>query len=97
MTYALLPDSSRMGKHPEMPTQKAKLLKKQKGKCSHCGLYFKDGDMMETDHIIPKSQGGKNEMKNLQLLHRHCHDEKTTNDGSLTRIRDKESIERGAQ
>lgn len=85
--------SSRMGKHPEMPTQKSKLLKKQKGRCSHCGLYFKDGDIMETDHIIPKSQGGKNEMKNLQLLHRHCHDEKTTNDGSSTRIRDKESIE----
>lgn len=73
--------SSRLGKHPEMPTQKAKLLKKQKGKCNHCGLYFKDGDMIETDHIIPKSQGGKNEMKNLQLLHRHCHDEKTTQDG----------------
>ncbi|HEY9893468.1 MAG TPA: HNH endonuclease, partial [Candidatus Sericytochromatia bacterium] len=29
-----------------------------------------------------KSQGGKNEYKNIQLLHRHCHDEKTANDGS---------------
>ncbi|HEY9872575.1 MAG TPA: HNH endonuclease signature motif containing protein, partial [Candidatus Obscuribacterales bacterium] len=37
---------------------------------------------MEIDHIIPKSQGGKNVMKNIQLLHRHCHDEKTANDGS---------------
>ncbi|MDJ0899839.1 MAG: HNH endonuclease [Xenococcus sp. MO_188.B8] len=30
---------------------------------------------------MPKSQGGKDEYKNWQLLHRHCHDEKTRNDG----------------
>ena len=84
--------SSRLGKHPQLPTSKAKLLKKQKGKCNHCGLYFKDGDLMEIDHIIPKSLGGKNESKNLQLLHRHCHDDKTTRDGSLNRAYDKGSI-----
>jgi RNA-directed DNA polymerase len=38
---------------------------------------------MELDHIIPKSQGGKDEYKNWQLLHRHCHDTKTARDGSL--------------
>lgn len=75
--------SSRMGSHPEMPTRIAKLLKQQKGKCPHCKLFFKDGDLFEIDHIIPKSLGGKDEYKNLQLLHRHCHDEKTTIDGSL--------------
>ncbi len=32
---------------------------------------------------IPKSKGGKDEYKNWQLLHRHCHDEKTNIDGSL--------------
>lgn len=74
--------SSRLGEHPEMPTSISKLLKRQKGKCSHCGLFFKDGDIMEVDHIIPKSQGGRNEYKNLQLLHRHCHDKKTAKDGS---------------
>ena len=30
--------STRMGKHPEMPLRTALLLKKQKGKCAHCGL-----------------------------------------------------------
>jgi 5-methylcytosine-specific restriction endonuclease McrA len=35
---------------------------------------------MEVDHIQPRSQGGKDEYKNLQLLHRHCHDEKTALD-----------------
>lgn len=74
--------SSRMGKNPQMPKRTASLLKQQKGKCAHCGHYFKDGDVMELDHIIPKSNGGKNEYKNWQLLHRHCHDTKTARDGS---------------
>jgi 5-methylcytosine-specific restriction endonuclease McrA len=51
-----------------MPTRTASLLKKQKGKCIHCGLYFQDGDVIELDHIIPKSKGGKDEYKNWQLL-----------------------------
>ena len=75
--------STRRGKHPEVPTRTAFLLKKQKGKCNWCELYFKDGDVIELDHIIPKSKGGKDEYKNWQLLHRHCHDKKTDIDGSL--------------
>jgi RNA-directed DNA polymerase len=75
--------STRMGKHPEMPKRVARLLKAQKGKCAQCGLYFREEDRMETDHIIPEALGGKDEYKNLQLLHRHCHDGKTANDGSL--------------
>jgi RNA-directed DNA polymerase len=83
--------SSRLGKHPEVSKEKATLLKKQKGKCTYCNLFFKDGDLMETDHITPKSLGGDNSIKNKQLLHRHCHDDKTANDGSLNRIYDKDS------
>ena len=30
--------------------------------------------------ISPKSQGGKDAYGNLQLLHRHCHDKKTSTD-----------------
>jgi RNA-directed DNA polymerase len=72
-----------MGNNPEVPKTVATRLKRQKGKCTHCGLYFTEESVMEVDHIIPKSKGGKNEYKNLQLLHRHCHDEKTALDGSL--------------
>lgn len=72
--------SSRMGKNPEMPKRTAFLLKKQKGKCNKCGLNFREEDVIEIDHKIPSSAGGKDEYKNLQLLHRHCHDEKTRND-----------------
>jgi RNA-directed DNA polymerase len=74
--------SIRKGQHPEVSTKVATLLKKQRGKCAFCGHYFKDGDSIEIDHIIPKSNGGKNEYKNWQLLHRHCHDTKTASDGS---------------
>lgn len=83
--------SSRMGKHPEASKTVATLLKKQKGKCAQCGLVFKDGDLLETDHILPKSQGGLNEYKNLQLLHRHCHDTKTANDDQAGRGTDDNS------
>jgi RNA-directed DNA polymerase len=73
--------SSRIGAHPEMPKTVATLLKQQKGKCAHCGLYFLSEDVLEIDHKIPRSKGGKDEYKNLQLLHRHCHDIKTAEDG----------------
>ncbi len=69
-----------MGAHPEMPNRKAYLLKRQKGKCIHCGLTFQEWDVIEDDHVVPRALGGKDEWKNRQLLHRHCHDEKTRKD-----------------
>jgi len=75
--------STRMGRSPEVSTKLATLLKRQQGKCNHCGLPFKPGDLIEIDHIEPKVKGGKNAYANLQALHRHCHDTKTTTDGSL--------------
>jgi RNA-directed DNA polymerase len=72
--------STRLGRHPQVKRQVALLLKRQKGKCNHCNLFFKDRDLLEIDHILPFTQGGKDEFKNLQLLHRHCHDVKSTLD-----------------
>lgn len=72
--------SQRLGRHPELPTRVAVLLKRQSGKCSICGLYFKAEDQMEVDHVLPRSQGGSSLYSNLQLLHRHCHDNKTRSD-----------------
>ena len=43
---------------------------------------------MEVDHINPKALGGRDEWKNLQLLHRHCHDEKTRGDMEIIRKQD---------
>lgn len=72
--------SSRRGKHPLVPTRVARLLKAQKGKCAHCGLYFREDDLIEVDHTVPISEGGLDRYDNLQVLHRHCHDSKTAND-----------------
>ena len=78
--------STRKGTSFDVPNRVASLLKKQKGKCTFCGQYFTPEDIAEIDHIIPTSKGGKNDYKNLQLLHRHCHDTKTATDGSYETI-----------
>ena len=84
--------STRMGKHPDMPTRKASLLKRQKGKCPWCCLHFREEDTLEVDHILATALGGKDEYKNLQLLHGHCHDEKTALD--MVDIRKRQSTKR---
>jgi len=68
--------ASRLGKNPLMSKSQALLLKKQKGHCNLCNLIFVEEDVLEIDHITPLSQGGKKVFPNLQLLHRHCHDNK---------------------
>ncbi len=80
--------SIRKGNDPELPSRTAYLLKKQKGKCPWCGHHFQEWDVMEVDHIKPKALGGRDEWKNLQLLHRHCHDEKTREDMEVIRKQD---------
>jgi len=72
--------SERRGNHPEASTKVAKLIKKQKGQCAICREHFQPEDLLEVDHRIPKAMGGKDEYKNLQLVHRHCHDKKTADD-----------------
>ena len=72
--------ASRMGKHPEIKASKARLLKKQKGKCNHCQLTFKHEDIIEIDHIVPLKAGGNKLKNSIQLLHKHCHDVKTKTD-----------------
>lgn len=75
--------SKRRGEYPETPDRVGSLIKKQKGICCHCGLYFTSTDIGEVDPIKPTSLGGKDTYDNLQLLHKHCHDTKTATDGSM--------------
>jgi RNA-directed DNA polymerase len=74
--------AQRLKDHPLVNSKVGYLLKLQQGRCALCGLYLKDGDLLEVDHIIPRHLGGDNRLMNLQLLHRHCHDQKTAQDGS---------------
>lgn len=68
--------AQRLRAHPLMHSTVGKLLYAQHGQCAWCGLYFRDGDLLEIDHIRPSSQGGKNEWHNLRVIHRHCHDQR---------------------
>ena len=72
--------STKMGRSPDMPPRKASLLKRQKGVCPWCCLHFREGDIPEEDHVLARALGGKDTYDNLQLLHGHCHDEKTALD-----------------
>ncbi len=74
--------ATRLGKSPDLPKRTAFLLKRQRGRCAVCGLFFRSGDVMEVDHIVPTTQGGPHQSANWQLLHRHCHDQKGTHDKS---------------
>jgi RNA-directed DNA polymerase len=75
--------ASRLGRHPELSAGWATLLKRQHGRCAHCGLYFQTLDeVIESDHTIPLALQGTTRIENRQLVHGHCHDRKTASDGS---------------
>ncbi|HEY9612439.1 HNH endonuclease, partial [Allocoleopsis sp.] len=57
-------------------------------------LHFREEDVMEIDHKIPKSKGGKDKYDNWQLLHRHCHDIKTATDIAKAKSEEMEITER---
>lgn len=59
-----------------------RLIQNQKGYCTWCKTKFLIDSVVEVDHIIPRSNGGKDVYSNLQLLHKHCHIEKSKTDGS---------------
>ena len=67
--------------HPLTKTRMGTILRNQQGKCVWCGHYFRDEDLIEIDHFVPKRLGGKDTLSNLQALHRHCHDRKTALEG----------------
>ena len=68
--------AKRLKNHPLTRTTIGKLLQKQQGKCRWCELYFREEDVIEVDHITPKSEGGGEELSNKFALHRHCHDQR---------------------
>lgn len=62
--------AKRLKNHPLTKTTLGKLLQKQQGKCRWCGLYFREEDHIEIDHMIPSSLGGGEEFSNKAALHR---------------------------
>jgi RNA-directed DNA polymerase len=68
--------ASRLSKgYGDVPPSKAKLLSIQNGKCVYCNLRFMAEDLIESHHVKFKAKGGKDEYKNLVIMHKHCHDQ----------------------
>jgi RNA-directed DNA polymerase len=65
--------TGRLGRYPGMSLWKALLLQRQGGKCAHCGLYFRPGDLVEIHHTDADHEN--NHRRNLAALHGHCHDD----------------------
>jgi RNA-directed DNA polymerase len=65
--------ATRRGKYPGVSRRLAALLKKQKGHCEACELFFKPEDLIELHH----RDGNRSDNKyiNLAAVHRHCHDQ----------------------
>ena len=66
-------------------TRQRKLIKSQNGFCPYCKTSFLIDSVVEVDHIIPRSKGGKDVYSNLQLLHKYCHISKTRDDNLSTK------------
>jgi RNA-directed DNA polymerase len=73
--------ATRLKEHPLTGNTVGRLLAMQRGKCPGCGLYFRDDDVLEVDHRIPPIKGGSEYLNNKQVMHRHCHDQKTAQEG----------------
>jgi RNA-directed DNA polymerase len=71
--------SKRQGRYPTVSPRLATLLKRQGGRCTHCGLFFQHADQLEMDHINGDRRDAR--YANLQALHGHCHDAKTRSQG----------------
>ena len=69
--------ANRSSKYGNWNAKERTLLKFQNGKCPYCHERIDGNAICEVDHIIPRSEGGKDHMSNLQLLHKECHQAKT--------------------
>jgi RNA-directed DNA polymerase len=89
--------AARRGRDPGIPRRVATLLKRQGGRCTHCGLFFMPQALLEVHHR--NGDHRTNTYNNLAAVHRHCHDqihggrrERSSRDGT----HDKSPIDRGA-
>ncbi len=61
-----------LAKHRER-SQGARLLKRQEGRCTHCGQLLTVETGHHEHHVIPRSADGTDEDSNLELIHLVCH------------------------
>jgi RNA-directed DNA polymerase len=56
-----------------------RLAEAQKGRCHQCGASLFNGEELHRHHVIPRSEGGPDEVENLRLVHLYCHQQITAN------------------
>jgi len=61
--------------------QQRMLHQKQGYRCARCTIPCVPGDDREMDHIIPRNQGGTDDMNNKRLVHPWCHRQRHQKDG----------------
>ena len=79
--------ATRVGHNPLLSPRRARMLKKQKGRCGYCKLHFRQEDILEIHHVDGNHKNNKKD--NLMLLHGHCHDQITA---QMQRTHDKGSV-----
>jgi RNA-directed DNA polymerase len=62
--------SARLGTHPELPRGMPKFLKRQKGVCPGCGMFFKPGDRLEV--VRNRYERSDDSLGQLVVVHDHC-------------------------
>ncbi|WP_193200968.1 group II intron reverse transcriptase/maturase [Nostoc sp. MG11] len=70
----------------EKNSRNYKIAQNQNWKCPICGEPLFNGEEIETHHIVPVAQGGLDNVKNLQHLHKACHKQVHTK-SKLTRLK----------
>lgn len=63
------------------------VLSRDEGWCVACLLYGRHVPAKTVDHVIPKSEGGGDELSNLQSLCADCHAEKSSAEGAFAQGR----------
>jgi RNA-directed DNA polymerase len=85
--------STRKGSYANTHRQVGKLLRLQRGRCPHCGLYFISEDLIEIHHLDHNHANHK--WENLVAVHKHCHDQihsPYSNLTTSTSIHDKDHV-----
>ncbi|NES85270.1 MAG: HNH endonuclease [Moorea sp. SIO2B7] len=59
--------------HWDKSSKYDKIAKEQGYRCPICNDWLRNGEELETHHIIPIKEGGSNLVDNLINLHRACH------------------------
>lgn len=61
---------------------RAAVFRRDGGLCRECLRQGRVAPGTEVDHVVPLSEGGGNDLANLQLLCRECHRRKTSTPGA---------------